>query len=1546
MKDESSMQSTVISLSSSLESQNGKKYQGMIKKGILGVIKVDMLRLFSYMYNVSPNVPIVSLITVIRVLQFIGPSFCLSSNILWDKTGQSSTMTSLFSICAYFVPFRLVISSANLMTYMYLVVKLTVIITLIIASQVLKSKSKLPFWLSTVVTGYFSTFGEVFHCAELYIISVFTSNRFFVESSYDSLLQFFLVITVTIIYIVVVVNISSQGIAFRPGSMMTVSTNPQNYLFIAAPITTLISASVSYAPKGIQQISVLLMMLLYLFYIKIGNSCGGFIHKTSKSLFIASCLTGFLNTVLISIFLYTNQLMKMYIYFISGSIFIALILIGESFYSNKMASHLELLDRIMESEEAFEEIRSTNEFLAMMISGYHVAHPICLNWLAFKLATNKWEKETDIWFSFAKFVSIFPEENQTLAWIFHSVSKLKLKGNNARTIKMESIMISREREFDMCPVLKDKLNSISKRIQGTKHKIRHLWDIAIQGNIQEIEPAAKKANIAIDNNDADFKHLFGQFPNNRFVTRAYSRFLIEIRADHERGMDMMEKTNLLQKGILVNPDHIHELGLQAFESLPSEINTKKRQNNQSHFQTGDNFQLTMTEIDIDVADETKRKAVGILKEKIDTLSFPSIRSTFISRILFLTLFFVSAFVGIIIAFQFFFDDLMSPIKYVFEVARIRQFCVLATTFVGRYVLQSLDIVQRSDPLTEKLPLYLGSSWNSIDQLKFLLIQMAESDQIIGTIRNYKKDVKLISDSKAIFFNPTLNYSMYKSLTEITYGQYSIQTALVDYLLQIEKVTKINESAMTYDILESTMMMNVLKNLESLTLGMNKALSILIDYIKENNNEYNTLFKYLLVILVAIAILGYFGLMQNELKSIESNKTEVYRCLTSLPKNVVSSIAENMRVIKKEGDSSSTTNKDSELSKQEENILKVLSTAGSGYNSSSDGLPIIICSIILCGLHFYCTYVLYQIGIFQTQTLLESVPHIDYLHAAFGEMFSAIAMMNYFSASYGDHYYKLLNQEQYRDVIENRITRATDYFHLSWYGGQKEGETPFLGFSEILERANQVSMCQPRTNTTRSLIEELKCTQVDNVFNMMVPLLIRNLQESIQMNSSLDSKDPSLRIVWDFMIYPVYEEFFAPMANQIVPTIKAQMQNKQSSDNIIVIICILVAIIVEVLLLMKISDIESHMRFVLSMLQHCPPTTVMQTPKIVSILSGNFSQAKGITSKRDEDFYDLIYNCLPDPIAILSVDGTIKLCNNEFQKKFNINNESKKLIGDIITNERFQGDFGNIIQLINGSNSEIQETLPDQTCNTYKISCYHINETDIAITLRDITQTVRYNTLIREERAKSDELLSSILPPSLVPRVQKGEKNISFAIQSVSIVFIDIVEFTPWCGSLPASMVMSTLNNMFQKYDMLVAKYSTMTKIKCVGDCYIAAGGVFSEINQPIVHAKEAVDFGLDVISAIEDLNKELNQNLKIRVGINTGGPVVGGVLGIGKPTFEILGPTINMAQQMEHHGVPMAVHISRPVYELIYGNTFKIKERGLVEIKGGSVNTYLVTGRL
>jgi class 3 adenylate cyclase len=100
------------------------------------------------------------------------------------------------------------------------------------------------------------------------------------------------------------------------------------------------------------------------------------------------------------------------------------------------------------------------------------------------------------------------------------------------------------------------------------------------------------------------------------------------------------------------------------------------------------------------------------------------------------------------------------------------------------------------------------------------------------------------------------------------------------------------------------------------------------------------------------------------------------------------------------------------------------------------------------------------------------------------------------------------------------------------------------------------------------------------------------------------------------------------------------------------------------------------------------------------------------------------------------------------------------------------------------------------------------------------------------------------------RVQGDEKNISFSVQSASVLFLDIVSFTPWCGSLPANTVIYTLNRIFVELDKELSKSPSLTEIKCIGDCYMAGCGIFSQVNEPTFHTKEMVQFGIDSIQSI------------------------------------------------------------------------------------------------
>ena len=220
--------------------------------------------------------------------------------------------------------------------------------------------------------------------------------------------------------------------------------------------------------------------------------------------------------------------------------------------------------------------------------------------------------------------------------------------------------------------------------------------------------------------------------------------------------------------------------------------------------------------------------------------------------------------------------------------------------------------------------------------------------------------------------------------------------------------------------------------------------------------------------------------------------------------------------------------------------------------------------------------------------------------------------------------------------------------------------------------------------------------------------------------------------------------------------------------------------------------------------------------------------------------------------------------------------------------------------------------------------------NFALIFRDIGEEIRQQNLLEEETEKHMSIVKQILPPEIAARLLNEQRSISMTVEKVAISFCDIVEFTPWCASQTPEFVVNALNCMFKKFDDLCTRYSQVTKIKCIGDCYMSAAGVFAHGVDPSVAAHQMILFCLDSIEGIKAVNKVLNTSLRVRIGIAYGGPISAGVMGIHKPVFDIWGETVNDAQAMESSGEPMKVHISKAMYEVVKDTPchFQLREDG------------------
>jgi class 3 adenylate cyclase len=213
--------------------------------------------------------------------------------------------------------------------------------------------------------------------------------------------------------------------------------------------------------------------------------------------------------------------------------------------------------------------------------------------------------------------------------------------------------------------------------------------------------------------------------------------------------------------------------------------------------------------------------------------------------------------------------------------------------------------------------------------------------------------------------------------------------------------------------------------------------------------------------------------------------------------------------------------------------------------------------------------------------------------------------------------------------------------------------------------------------------------------------------------------------------------------------------------------------------------------------------------------------------------------------------------------------------------------------------------------------------------------------LREEKKRSDSLLLNILPEEIANELKQFGKSYARKHEEVTILFADIKGFSSIAENLSADELVTQLDECFRAFDKIVEKHG-LEKIKTVGDAYVCACG----LPKPVAdHAVKTVGAALDMIEFIKGfgMTKKI-QNLpafEFRVGIHTG-PVVTGVVGLKKFTYDIWGDAVNMAARMEQHGEAGRINVSGTTYQFIK-DKFKCIHRGRIEAKNkGEVDMYFV----
>ena len=436
----------------------------------------------------------------------------------------------------------------------------------------------------------------------------------------------------------------------------------------------------------------------------------------------------------------------------------------------------------------------------------------------------------------------------------------------------------------------------------------------------------------------------------------------------------------------------------------------------------------------------------------------------------------------------------------------------------------------------------------------------------------------------------------------------------------------------------------------------------------------------------------------------------------------------------------------------------------------------------------------------------------------------------------------------------------------------------------------------------------------------------------------------------YHLIPVFDTLRERLGGNLPDTIQARFN---SIGVYLLIGMIAVMLVMQVLIAVLKDAIETTLAGLLAFIRRMSPETIVAHRDLLNYLLDSESDLKtGWSMTRS------IIHTSNDGIVCLNSQMMIETVNTGTQSIFGYTPE--QLLGQSFA-VLFHKDAATKIRL------QAEMMLRREAARTWSEALPCVNEASLGlpcsvtllgvlnkrkevnafvIIFRDISEHDRQEQEAADAKSRNEKLLYEILPRGVVSQINQGEKNISFVVESCSLQFIDIQKFSDYAQTLSPAETMVNLSSIFTGYDANLVKYDLVMKMKLIGDVYMVSAGLFAPKANPLDHASQIISFGLDALDVIDQTNIRLDANLSVRVGVNSGGPVIAGVLGqaVGKPLFDILGDPINIAARLQSTDIPGKVQISESTYDLVRASDFTIEPRGEVFLKGkGMRPAYLVS---
>jgi class 3 adenylate cyclase len=212
--------------------------------------------------------------------------------------------------------------------------------------------------------------------------------------------------------------------------------------------------------------------------------------------------------------------------------------------------------------------------------------------------------------------------------------------------------------------------------------------------------------------------------------------------------------------------------------------------------------------------------------------------------------------------------------------------------------------------------------------------------------------------------------------------------------------------------------------------------------------------------------------------------------------------------------------------------------------------------------------------------------------------------------------------------------------------------------------------------------------------------------------------------------------------------------------------------------------------------------------------------------------------------------------------------------------------------------------------------------------------------LESEHEFSERLLQNILPRAVAVRLRDHRTQlVADQIPSATILFADIVDFTPRAARWEPQQVVAFLSRVFSQFDAIASAHG-LEKIKTIGDAYMVAGG----LPEPKPDHEAAVALmALDLLACCRRISEQVGEPVEVRIGLDAG-PVVAGVIGPNKLLYDVWGDTVNTAAHMESHGAAGRIQVADSLKTRLE-DRFEFELRGEIDVKGkGAMRVWFLTG--